>query len=45
MDGQRAQSEESSNACRILVGKLPGKRQLGRQRRRYDCGIKPDLRK
>jgi hypothetical protein len=33
-----------TNAFRILVGKLEGKRPLGRQRRRWVVNIKIDLR-
>jgi hypothetical protein len=32
------------NACRILVGKLEGKRPLGRERCRWLSNIKMDLR-
>jgi hypothetical protein len=32
------------NACRILVGKQQGKRQLGRQRRMWVDNVKIDLR-
>jgi hypothetical protein len=35
---------EKRNAYRILVGKLEGKRPLGRQRRRWENNIKMDLR-
>jgi hypothetical protein len=35
---------EKRNAYRILVGKLEGKRQLGRPRRRWVNNIKMDLR-
>jgi hypothetical protein len=35
---------EKRNACRILVGKLEGKRPLGRPRRRWVDTIKMDLR-
>jgi hypothetical protein len=31
------------NACRILVGKLEGKRPLGRPRRRWENNIKMDV--
>jgi len=32
-------------ACRVLVGKLGGKRPLGRTRHRWDDNIKMDLQK
>jgi hypothetical protein len=35
---------ETRNTCNILVGKLEGKRQLGRPRRRWVNNIKMDLR-
>jgi hypothetical protein len=35
---------EKRNAYRILVGKLEGKRPLGRQRRKWVDNIKTDLR-
>jgi hypothetical protein len=35
---------EKRNAYRTLVGKLEGKRTLGRQRRRWAANIKLDLR-
>jgi hypothetical protein len=35
---------EKRNACRIFVGKPEGKRPLRRQRRRWICNIKRDLR-
>jgi hypothetical protein len=35
---------EKRNACRILVGKPEGKRQLGRPRRRWLDNIKMDVR-
>jgi hypothetical protein len=34
---------ESRGACRVLVGKLSGRRSLGRQRRRWEDDIKMDL--
>jgi hypothetical protein len=34
---------EKRNACRILVGKLEGKRQLRRHRSRWEDNIKMDL--
>jgi hypothetical protein len=36
---------EERNACRILVGKLEGKRPLGRSRIKWVDNIKIDLRK
>jgi hypothetical protein len=36
---------EKRNACRILVGKAEGKRQLGRPRRRWVDHIKIDLKR
>jgi hypothetical protein len=41
---QVAQMGEKRNAFRILVGKLEGKRSLGRHRRRWVDNIKIDLR-
>jgi hypothetical protein len=38
-----ARMGEKRNACRILVGKLEGKRPLGRPRRRWVDNIKIDL--
>jgi hypothetical protein len=35
---------KKKNACKILVGKLKGKRPLGRPRRRLEDNIKIDLR-
>jgi hypothetical protein len=35
---------EGRNVCRVLVGKPEGKRPLGRPRRRWEDGIKMDLR-
>jgi hypothetical protein len=35
---------EGRNVYRVLVGKPEGKRQLGRARRRWEDGIKMDLR-
>jgi hypothetical protein len=32
------------NACRLLMGKTGGKRQLGSPRRRWEDGIRMDLR-
>jgi hypothetical protein len=34
---------EKRGACRVLVGKPEGKRQLGRLRRRWEDNIKMDL--
>jgi hypothetical protein len=34
---------EGRNVYRVLVGKLEGKRPLGRPRRRWEDGIKMDL--
>ena len=36
--------EQSTNAYRVLVGKLEGMRPLGRPRRRWEDNIKTDLR-
>jgi hypothetical protein len=36
---------EGRNVYRVLVGKPEGKRSLGRPRRRWEHGIKMDLRK
>jgi hypothetical protein len=38
-----AQMGEKGNACRLLVGKLEGRRPLGRPRRRWVDNIKMDL--
>jgi hypothetical protein len=35
---------ERRNVCRVLVGKPGGKRQLERPRRRWEDGIRTDLR-
>jgi hypothetical protein len=35
---------EGRNVCRVLVGKPEGKRPLERSRRRWEDGIKMDLR-
>jgi hypothetical protein len=43
--GNLARIGENENAYRILVGKLEGKRPLGRPRRRWVVNIKMDLRK
>jgi hypothetical protein len=42
--GHVARMGETRNAYRILVGKLEGKRLLGRPRRRWVDNIKMDLR-
>jgi hypothetical protein len=42
--GHAAQTGEKRNAYRILVGKLEGKRPLGRPRSRWVNNIKMDLR-
>jgi hypothetical protein len=42
--GHVARMKETRNAYRILVGKLEGKRPLGRPRRRWVDNIKIDLR-
>jgi hypothetical protein len=39
-----ARMGEGRNVYRVLVGKLEGKRQLERPRRRWEDGIKIDLR-
>ena len=39
-----ARMEQFRNAYRVLVGKLEGKRPLGRPRRRWEDNIKMDLR-
>ena len=36
--------EQSTNAYRVLVGKLEGKRPLGRPRRRWEVNIEMSLR-
>jgi hypothetical protein len=35
---------EGRNVCKVLVGKSEGKRAFGRPRRRWEGGIKMDLR-
>jgi hypothetical protein len=35
---------EGRNVCRVLVGKPEGKRLIGRPRRRWEKGMKMDLR-
>jgi hypothetical protein len=42
--GHVARIREKKNACKIIVGKLAGKRPLGRPRRRWVGNIKMDLR-
>ncbi|KAJ4445703.1 hypothetical protein ANN_12388 [Periplaneta americana] len=42
--GHVARMDESRNAYRVLVGRLEGKRPLGRPRRRWEDNIKMDLR-
>jgi hypothetical protein len=42
--GHVARMVEKRNACRILVGKLEGRRPLGRPSRRWMDNIKMDLR-
>jgi hypothetical protein len=42
--GHVARMGEKRNACKVLVGKLEGKRPLGRHRRRWEGNIKIDLR-
>jgi hypothetical protein len=42
--GHVARMGEGRNACRVLVGKPQGKRPLERPRRRWEDGIKMDLR-
>jgi hypothetical protein len=42
--GHVAWMEENRSACMILVGKLKGKRPLGRPRHRWVDNIKMDLR-
>jgi hypothetical protein len=42
--GHVARMGEGRNVCRVLVGKPKGKRPLGRPRRRWENGIKMDLR-
>jgi hypothetical protein len=41
--GHVARMGEGRNVYRVLVGKLEGKRPLGRPRRRWEDGIKMDL--
>ena len=42
--GHVPRKEQNRNAYRVLVGKLEGKRHLGRPRRRWKDNIKMDLR-
>jgi hypothetical protein len=42
--GNVARMKMKRNAYRLLVGKLEGKRALGRPRCRWMCNIKMDLR-
>jgi hypothetical protein len=42
--GHMARMEEGRNVCRVLVGKPEGKRPLERPRRRWEDGLKIDLR-
>jgi hypothetical protein len=42
--GHVARMGEERNVYKVLVGKPEGKRSLGRPRRRWDDGIKMDLR-
>jgi len=41
--GHVAHMQERRGACRVLVGKLKGKRPLGRPRHRWEVYIKMDL--
>ena len=43
MGGNVARVGESRSVCRVLVGKLDGKRPLGRPRHRWKNNIKMDL--
>jgi hypothetical protein len=43
MSGACSTNGEKRNECRIFVGKLEGKRPLGRRRRRWVDNIKMDL--
>jgi hypothetical protein len=40
MDGACSTNREKRNACRLLVGKIEGKRSLGRPKRRWLDNIK-----
>jgi hypothetical protein len=42
--GHVARMGEERNVCRVLMGNPKGKRPLGRTRRRWEDGIKMDLR-
>jgi hypothetical protein len=42
--GHVARMGEGRKVCRVLVGKPEGKRPLGRPRRRWEDGIRVDLR-
>jgi hypothetical protein len=42
--GHVARMGEERNVCKVLVGKPEGKRPLGRPRRRWEYGIRMDLR-
>jgi hypothetical protein len=42
--GHVARMGEGTNVYRVLVGKPEGKRPLGRRRRRWEDGVKIDLR-
>jgi hypothetical protein len=42
--GHVARIGEGTGVCRVLVGKLEGKRPLGRSRRKWEDNIKMDLR-
>ena len=42
--GHVARMEQSRSAYRVLVGKLEGKRPLGRSRRRWEDNVKIELR-
>jgi hypothetical protein len=42
--GRAARMGEGTNMYRVLVGKPKGKRPLGKPRRRWEDGIKMDLR-
>jgi hypothetical protein len=42
--GHVARIREERNVCKVLVGKPEGRRSLGRPRRRWEDGIRMDLR-
>jgi hypothetical protein len=44
LEGHVARMGEERNVCRVLVGKPEGRRPLGRPRRRWEDGIRMDLR-